>query len=100
MSTDYGIIAAGVAAVALLYSLALFISVRRQDPGNAKMMEIASAVRVGANAFLRREYTVIAPVAVAISILIFMKAATHSTPIPSPARNGTSLLILTTNRTW
>jgi K(+)-stimulated pyrophosphate-energized sodium pump len=72
LSTDYGIIAAGVAAVALLYSLALFISVRRQDPGNAKMMEIASAVRVGANAFLRREYTVIAPVAVAISILIFV----------------------------
>ena len=72
MSTDYGIIAAGVAAVALLYSLVLFISVRRQDPGNAKMMEIASAVRVGANAFLRREYTVIAPVAVAISILIFV----------------------------
>jgi K(+)-stimulated pyrophosphate-energized sodium pump len=72
LSTDYGIIAAGVAAVALLYSLVLFISVRRQDPGNAKMMEIASAVRVGANAFLRREYTVIAPVAVAISILIFV----------------------------
>jgi len=72
LSTDYGIIAAGVAAVALLYSLVLFISVRRQDPGNAKMMEIASAVRVGANAFLRREYTVIAPVAVVISILIFV----------------------------
>ncbi|MGD0637579.1 MAG: sodium/proton-translocating pyrophosphatase, partial [Nitrososphaerales archaeon] len=45
---------------------------RRQDPGNAKMVEIASAVRVGANAFLRREYTVIAPVAVVISVLIFV----------------------------
>jgi K(+)-stimulated pyrophosphate-energized sodium pump len=72
LSTDYGIIAAGVAAVALLYSLVLFVSVRRQDPGNAKMVEIASAVRVGANAFLRREYTVIAPVAVVISVLIFV----------------------------
>ena len=72
MSTDYGIIAAAIAAVALLYSLALFLMVRRQDPGTAKMTEIATAVRVGADAFLRREYTVIAPVAVLISILIFV----------------------------
>ncbi|MGA2666152.1 MAG: sodium/proton-translocating pyrophosphatase, partial [Nitrososphaerales archaeon] len=72
MSTDYGIIAAAIAAVALLYSLALFLMVRRQDPGTPKMTEIATAVRIGANAFLRREYTVIAPVAVIISILIFV----------------------------
>ncbi len=72
MPTDYGVITAGIAAVALIYSLALFLSVRRQDPGTPKMTEIATAVRIGANAFLRREYTVIAPVAIAISILIYV----------------------------
>jgi K(+)-stimulated pyrophosphate-energized sodium pump len=72
LPTDYGIVAAGIAAIALLYSLFLFFSVRRQDPGTPRMTEIATAVRVGANAFLRREYTVIAPVAVAIAILIYI----------------------------
>ncbi|MDG6926228.1 MAG: sodium-translocating pyrophosphatase [Nitrososphaerota archaeon] len=69
---DYGLIAAGVSAVALLYALVLFFAVRRQDPGTAKMTEIAMAVRVGANAFLRREYTVIAPVAIIIAVLIYV----------------------------
>ncbi len=72
MPTDYGIVAAGIAAVALLYALVLFFMVRRQDPGTPRMTEIATAVRVGANAFLRREYTVIAPIAIVISILIYV----------------------------
>ncbi len=36
------------------------------------MTDIATAVRQGANAFLRREYTVIAPVAIVIAILIYV----------------------------
>ncbi len=72
MGIDYGLIAAGVSAVALLYALVLFFAVRRQDPGTAKMTEIATAVRVGANAFLRREYIVIAPVAIIIAVLIYV----------------------------
>ena len=72
MTIDYGIVAAGGAAVALLYALLQFFLVRRQDPGSPKMIEIATAVRVGANAFLRREYTVIAPIAVIIAVLIFV----------------------------
>ncbi len=72
MAIDYGYVAVGGAAIALVYSLALIFFIRRQDPGNAKMQEIATAVRQGANAFLRREYTVIAPVAVVIAILIFV----------------------------
>ncbi len=72
MGIDYGLIAAGVSAVALLYALVLFFVVRSKDPGTPKMTDIATAVRVGANAFLRREYTVIAPVAVIIAILIYV----------------------------
>ncbi|MDA4122966.1 MAG: sodium-translocating pyrophosphatase [Thaumarchaeota archaeon] len=72
MAIDYGYVAVGGAAIALVYSLALIFFIRKQDPGNAKMQEIATAVRQGANAFLRREYTVIAPVAVVIAILIFV----------------------------
>ena len=72
MAIDYGLLAAGGAGVALIYSVILIFSIRRQDPGTPRMVEIATAVRQGANAFLRREYTVIAPVAVVIAILIYL----------------------------
>ena len=72
MSIDYGIIGVGGAAIALLYAVVLFVFVRRQDPGTSKMTEIANAVRQGADAFLSREYRVIAPFAVVIAILIYL----------------------------
>lgn len=72
MSIDYGIIGVAGAALALLYAVVLFGYVRRKDPGNPKMVEIAGAVRQGADAFLNREYRVIAPFAVVIAILIFV----------------------------
>ncbi|MDH2901511.1 MAG: sodium-translocating pyrophosphatase [archaeon] len=68
---DYGYLAVGGAAVALVYAIYLVFAVRKQDPGNPKMVEIATAVRQGADAFLNREYKVIAPIAAAIAILIF-----------------------------
>jgi K(+)-stimulated pyrophosphate-energized sodium pump len=68
---DYGLLAAGGAAIALVYSLVLIFYVRRQDAGTPKMIEIATAVRQGANAFLSREYTIIAPVAIVIALLIY-----------------------------
>jgi K(+)-stimulated pyrophosphate-energized sodium pump len=72
MSIDYGIIGVAGAILALLYAVVLFGYVRRQDPGNPKMVEIAGAVRQGADAFLDREYRVIAPFAVVIVILIYV----------------------------
>ena len=71
MAFDYGYLAVGGSVVALLYALFLVFSVRRQNPGNAKMVEIATAVRQGADEFLSREYKVIAPIAVVIAVLIF-----------------------------
>ena len=72
LAFDYGIAAAGGAVVALLYAMYLFFHVRSQDQGNPRMVEIAGAVRTGANAFLSREYKVIFPIAVIIAILIFV----------------------------
>ncbi len=69
---NYGYIAVVGAAIALLYALFLVFYVRRQDKGNPKMIEIATAVREGADAFLNREYKVIAPIAAVIAVLIFV----------------------------
>ncbi|MDG6900891.1 MAG: sodium-translocating pyrophosphatase [Nitrososphaerota archaeon] len=71
MSADFAVLAFGVSVVALLYALVLWVYLRRQNRGNDRMVEIADAVRQGAGAFLSREYKVIAPIAVAIALLIF-----------------------------
>jgi K(+)-stimulated pyrophosphate-energized sodium pump len=44
--------------------------VLREDEGDERMREIAAAIREGANAFLRREYTVVFSVAVVVAIVI------------------------------
>jgi K(+)-stimulated pyrophosphate-energized sodium pump len=69
---DYGLLAAGGAVIALVYSVVLILYIRKQDPGTPKMTEIALAVRQGANAFLSREYRIIAPVAAVVAILIYI----------------------------
>ena len=69
---DYGYFGVLGAAVALVYALVLVTVVRRQDPGTPKMVEIATAVRQGADEFLSREYKIITPIAAAIAVLIFV----------------------------
>jgi K(+)-stimulated pyrophosphate-energized sodium pump len=71
MAIDYSLLAVGGAILALVYAVVLIYNVRAQNPGTSKMQEIASAVREGANAFLSREYRVIAPVAVIVAIAIY-----------------------------
>jgi K(+)-stimulated pyrophosphate-energized sodium pump len=72
MALDYGYFAVGGAVIALLYALFLVYTVRRKDPGNPRMVEIATAVRQGADEFLSREYKVITPIAAVVAILIFV----------------------------
>ena len=63
----WGIVACGV--LALAYSAYTIRSVMAADPGNARMQEIAGALRDGAQAYLARQYTTIAMVGVVVLIL-------------------------------
>lgn len=58
------------ALLALGYAAFNFASVKKMDEGNARMSEIAEAIRVGANAFITYEYKIIA-VVVAIIAVVF-----------------------------
>jgi K(+)-stimulated pyrophosphate-energized sodium pump len=56
--------------LALGYAGAQTALVLREDEGDEKMREIAGAIREGANAFLRREYTIVFIVAAVLAVLI------------------------------
>ncbi len=54
----------------LAYAAFNFFSVKKLEEGTERMQEIASAVRVGANAFITYEYKIVAIVAVIVAILL------------------------------
>ena len=60
----------GCGALALLYGIWAAGSVLRADPGSAKMQEISAAVREGAQAYLKRQYTTIGLVGVVIFLIL------------------------------
>ena len=63
----WGIVACGV--LALAYSAYTIRSVMSADAGNARMQEIAGAIREGAQAYLNRQYTTIGIVGAVIFVI-------------------------------
>jgi K(+)-stimulated pyrophosphate-energized sodium pump len=69
--TDYGVVVALVCAGAgVLYGLLVTQKLLAKSPGNARMQEISGAVQEGAQAYLKRQYTIIAAVAIPLAVLI------------------------------
>ena len=68
MTTLWMIVACGV--LAIIYGIWATGSVLRADQGSARMQEISAAVREGAQAYLKRQYTTIGMVGVVIFVII------------------------------
>src|SRR3978361_382988 len=62
------IIACGL--LAILYGIWAITSVMAADAGSARMQEIAAAVREGAQAYLKRQYTTIGIVGIVIFLIV------------------------------
>src|SRR6202162_4372334 len=56
--------------LAIVYGIWAIWSVMQADPGSAKMQEIAAAVREGAQAYLKRQYTTIAIVGLVLFLIV------------------------------
>jgi K(+)-stimulated pyrophosphate-energized sodium pump len=71
--TEYGVVVALVCAgAAVIYGLLVTQRLLSKSAGNDRMREISGAVQEGAQAYLNRQYTIIAAVAVPIAILLLV----------------------------
>jgi len=59
-----------IASIAIAFLFAL--EILRKDSGNEKMQEIANAIKEGAGAFLKRQYTTIAILSITLAVIIFL----------------------------
>ncbi|MFQ5621381.1 MAG: sodium-translocating pyrophosphatase, partial [Candidatus Nanoarchaeia archaeon] len=67
--------------IALAFAVYLALKIQKQDPGNKKMREIANVIHEGSQAFLSREYKVLAIFVVIVAIVLGLFVDVPSTSI-------------------
>src|SRR6478752_3713506 len=75
----WAIVVAGL--LSIVYGIVTTRGLLSADAGSARMQEISAAVREGASAYLRRQYTTIAIVGVVIFILAFWLLGAYAATI-------------------
>ena len=70
------------ALLALAYVAFNYFNVKKLEEGTDKMREIASAIRVGANAFISYEYKIITLVALIITVIVAILISWQSACAP------------------
>lgn len=66
------------AVLALAFALFNFLGVKKMPEGTEKMSEIASAIRVGASAFIRYEYKVLFVVVAIVAVIMAVVTTWHA----------------------
>ncbi len=65
------------AVIALLFAVAQRAKVLKFSEGTEQMQKIASSIRQGANAYLKRQYTTVAKIFLAVFVVLLILAATR-----------------------
>ncbi len=60
----------GATIVSFVVAAVFALWVSKQQPGTQQMLDISNAVKVGAMAFLRREFKIVIPVAIGLAVII------------------------------
>ena len=68
----------GSVGISLLYGLWLIVNVLRNPAGDEKMKEIAGAIQQGAAAYLKRQYMVVAVVALVLAAAIYFGLSSNT----------------------
>src|ERR687890_591793 len=66
------VFSAATAVLALLVGFALMRGVLAADQGTPKMIEIATAIQEGAQAYLRRQFKTIGIILVPLAVIVFL----------------------------
>ncbi len=68
---DIGLLVAGIASLAaIIYGIILVQMILKQPEGNEGMVSIARAIQEGAEAYMKRQYTIVAIVGVIVTIVL------------------------------
>lgn len=70
---------AGILGIAMIIYMSYTIF--HEDTGNARMQEVAGAIREGANAFLARQYTTIGVLAIVVAIILLIVTREYHTAV-------------------
>ena len=81
-------------AIAILVTVYLMLWVFKQEKGSEKMQEVSAWIREGAFAFLKRQYTTIYSISIAVAVILFFVPMTDEmgTRIPGFILAGSFLL--------
>ncbi|HHW39660.1 MAG TPA: sodium-translocating pyrophosphatase [Syntrophomonadaceae bacterium] len=79
MNLTYLIPLSGILGLIMIIYMAYTIF--HEETGNARMQEVAGAIREGANAFLARQYTTIGVLAAVVAVILFIVTKDYRTPV-------------------
>ncbi|OGU73059.1 MAG: sodium-translocating pyrophosphatase [Ignavibacteria bacterium RIFCSPLOWO2_12_FULL_56_21] len=86
----------GISVLGLLFAFYLIRNVLGRDSGTPQMQEISNAIKLGAEAFLRRQNRTIAYLAIALAALIYILYAFVRTPTEHDPAGPGALALWTT----
>jgi K(+)-stimulated pyrophosphate-energized sodium pump len=86
----------GISILGLLFAVFLIRDVLKRDTGSSKMQEISNAIKLGAEAFLRRQNRTILWLALCLAAFIYIMYAFIRTPTIHDPASQSQLALWTT----